>query len=192
MIRCLPSIMTGARLALLPVLVYLVSDGSLTYGAALFLVLLLTDLLDGRLARRLGSSSKFGAYFDATTDFVLVFSMFLVFDSRGFVPNWVVLMIALFFGQFIVTSLHWERIYDPVGKYYGSLLYGAIGLRFLVSGPFFSDITTVIIAGYTAASISARILYLSLITKTPGANGEHSKRFGREMAGKIRRRILDQ
>jgi hypothetical protein len=65
-------------------------------------------------------------------------SMFLVFGSQGFVPSWVMILTVLFFAQFIVTSLYSNKIYDPIGKYFGSLLYGAIGLRFIFSGQIFS------------------------------------------------------
>jgi phosphatidylglycerophosphate synthase len=131
----------------------------LFYGAMLFVSMLCSDYLDGYLAKRLGLSSRFGALFDVTTDFVLIFSMFIVFDSKGFVPNWVLILIALFFAQFIVTSLYWNAIYDPIGKYYGSLLYGAIGLRFIITGQFFYDFATVVITGFTAVSILARFFY---------------------------------
>lgn len=130
------------------------------YGAILFLSLLCSDFLDGYLARRLDLASKFGTFFDVTTDFILIFSMFLVFNSKGFVSYWILILIALFFALFIVTSLLWARIYDPIGKYYGSMLYGAIGLRFIISGQFFYDVTTIVIIGVTAASITARVLYL--------------------------------
>jgi phosphatidylglycerophosphate synthase len=132
----------------------------LFYAAILFLSLLCTDFLDGYLARRLRLSSKFGTFFDVVTDFILIFSMFLVFNFKGFVPYWVLILIASFFAQFIVTSVYWGKIYDPVGKYYGSLLYGAIGLRFIISGQIFYDVATVVITGFTAASILARVLYL--------------------------------
>jgi phosphatidylglycerophosphate synthase len=160
---------TAIRLSLIPLLAFLVYTGMLFYGAILFLLLLCSDFLDGYLARRLGLSSKFGTYFDATTDFILIFSMFLLFDSKDFVPYWVLILIAFFFAQFIITSMHWDKIYDPVGKYYGSLLYGAIGLRFIISGQFFYDIATVVITGFTAASIGARVLYLYSSAKTRSA-----------------------
>jgi hypothetical protein len=84
--------------------------------------------------------------------------MFLVFNSRGFVLYWVLILIGLFFALFMVTSLHWARIYDPVGKCYGSLLCGVIGLRFIISGQFFYDAAIVVITGFAADSIAARVL----------------------------------
>ncbi len=103
-------------------------------GAVLFLSLLCTDWLDGYLARRFGLSTKFGIYFDVTTDFIFVFCMFLTFNLKGFVPEWVLVLIIFVFAQFVITSIYSDKIYDPVGKYYGSLLYGAIGLRFICRG----------------------------------------------------------
>jgi CDP-diacylglycerol--glycerol-3-phosphate 3-phosphatidyltransferase len=139
----------------------------LFFGAILFLSLLCTDFLDGYLARRLGLSSRYGTFFDVIADFILIFSLFLVFNSKGFVPYWVLILIAFFFAQFIVTSLYWDEIYDPVGKYYGSLLYGGTGLRFIISEQLFYDIATVVITVFTVTSILARIFYLRSRAKSP-------------------------
>ena len=130
------------------------------YGAALFLFLLFTDFLDGYLARRLGVSSKFGTYFDVAVDFTLVFSMFLVFGSNGFYADWVLVVVAAVFAGFVLTSRSSSKIYDPVGKYYGSLLYGAIGLRFIFAGPLFYDVVTVGVVTFSAASILSRATFL--------------------------------
>ena len=155
-----PSAITAMRLGLVPLLVFLVGDGTLFYGAALFLFLLFTDFLDGYLARKLGVSSKFGTYFDVTADFILVFSLFLAFGSEGFYAEWVLILVAAVFAGFMLTSRSSSRAYDPVGKYYGSLLYGAIGLRFLFSGPLFCSVVTVGVVTFSAASILSRATLL--------------------------------
>ena len=42
---------------------------------------------------------------------------------------WILFAIVFSFGQFIVTNIYMKRtVYDPIGKYYGSLLFGGIGL----------------------------------------------------------------
>ncbi len=176
MMRSVPSMVTAARLAAVPLLVFLVASGMLFYGGLLFLLLLCTDLLDGHLARKLGASSRFGAYFDAATDFVLVFSMLVMFDAKGFVPDWVLAVVAVYFAQFVITGLRWGRIYDPLGKYYGSLLFGAIGLRFLLSGEFFYDITTFVITGYAVVSVLGRVLILRRGSAASGSNRRDSQR----------------
>jgi phosphatidylglycerophosphate synthase len=155
-----PSATTAVRLGLVPLLTFLVCNGMLFYGAALFLFLLFTDFLDGYLARRLGVSSKFGTYFDVTADFTLILSLFLAFGSEGFYAEWVLILVAAVFAGFMLTSRSSSRVYDPLGKYYGSLLYGAVGLRFLISGPLFYNVVTVGVAAFSAASILSRATFL--------------------------------
>jgi phosphatidylglycerophosphate synthase len=155
-----PSAVTAVRLGLVPLLAFLVIAGMLFYGAALFLFLLFTDFLDGYLARKHGVSSKFGAYFDATADFILIFAMFLAFGSVGFYADWVLILVAAVFAVFVLTSRTSSKIYDPMGKYYGSLLYGAIGLRFIVSGQLFCSVVTIGVAAFSAASILSRVTVL--------------------------------
>ncbi len=155
-----PSAITAVRLGFVPLLVFLVSNRLLFYGATLFLFLLLTDFLDGYLARKLGVSSKFGTYFDVTADFTLVFSMFLAFGSEGFYAEWVLILVAAVFAEFVLTGLSSSKTYDPVGKYYGSLLYGATGLRFIFAGQFFYSVVTVGVAAFSVASILSRVTFL--------------------------------
>jgi phosphatidylglycerophosphate synthase len=97
--------------------------------------------------------SDFGTYFDVTADFIFVFSMFLVFGSAGFYADWVLIVIAAVFAQFVLTSRFSNKIHDPVGKYYGSLLYAAIGLRFIFSGELFYYVVTASIVAFSVASI---------------------------------------
>ncbi len=155
-----PSAVTALRLALVLPLVFLVSNNLYFLGAGLFLFLLGTDFFDGYLARRFGVSSIFGTYFDVTTDFIFVFSMFAAFIPKGFCADWVLIVVAAVFAEFLITGLYSNKIYDPVGKYYGSLLYGAIGLRFILSGPLFSDVVTLGVAACAAASILSRAIFL--------------------------------
>jgi phosphatidylglycerophosphate synthase len=148
------------RLGFVPLLVFLVGNGVLVYGATLFLLLVFTDFLDGYLARKLGVSSKFGTYFDVTADFILVISMFLVFGSMGFCADCVLVVIVAVFVVFMLTSRFSSKIYDPVGKYYGSLLYGEIGLRFVFSGQLFYGLVTAGVVAFSAASILSRATFL--------------------------------
>jgi CDP-diacylglycerol--glycerol-3-phosphate 3-phosphatidyltransferase/cardiolipin synthase len=85
---------------------------------------------------------------------------------KGFCPSWVLIVIVAVFGQFIVTSLYSGKIYDPVGKYFGSLLYGAAGLRFILSGQFFYDVVTVGIVIFAAASVMSRVIFFIKTRKT--------------------------
>ena len=154
------------RFCFVPLLIFLVSNGMLFYGAALFLLLLFTDFLDGYFARKLGVASKLGTYFDVIADFILVFSMFLTFGSIGFCADWVLIVIVAVFAMFVLTSRFSSKIYDPLGKYYGSLLYGAIGLRFIFSGQLFQTVAMVGIVMFSTASILSRAIFI-LRKRTP-------------------------
>ena len=67
----LPTWLTLLRIALVPVLVacfYLPQRGTNVIAAMLFVVIALTDWLDGWLARRYGMTSAFGAFLDPVAD----------------------------------------------------------------------------------------------------------------------------
>ena len=116
-----------------------------------------TDLADGYLARRLGVVSSLGAYCDVTADFAVVLAGFTAFAWRGVYPWWTVLMIGLMFAQFVVTSRVGRPVYDPVGKYYGALLFGAIGATVLLPD---SAVYEAVLAGLVACTLA------SVITRT--------------------------
>lgn len=158
-LRYAPSAVSTLRLVAFPFLVFFLDGGQVFLGDCLFLFVVATDFADGYLAKRLGVPSEFGARFDATVDFLFILGMFLNFVSKGFYPFWVLLLIIFMYTQFVVTSFRSRVIYDPLGKYYGSLLYGAIGLTMLFSGQLVYDIIVVCIAGVTLVSLASRLLY---------------------------------
>ena len=148
------------RVIILPLLAYsFIFD--FTFAAyTLFLLAIGTDFLDGYLARKMDLGTKFGAYFDATVDFIFIMGMFRVFVTVGLYPYWVLPLILFVYVQFLITSFRSQKIYDPIGKYYGSLLFGAVGLTLLFSGQLFYYIITGGIAVVTGASLISRLVYI--------------------------------
>lgn len=79
----LPTLLTWARIVAIPLIVgiyYLpvaVADRNLA-ATALFVVVALTDWLDGYLARRLNQTSSFGAFLDPVADKLLVCAALLI------------------------------------------------------------------------------------------------------------------
>jgi len=71
----------------------------LTFSAA-------TDFFDIYLAGRLKVTSRFGGYYDATTDFILVLGIFTIFSAKGYYPIWLLLLITASFIQFLAASLY--------------------------------------------------------------------------------------
>jgi len=75
--------LTAARLVLLPVIVAGITLHNGWLAVAGMGAALITDLLDGRVSRRLGQASKFGATLDSTIDFVLIYSLFIALYAAG-------------------------------------------------------------------------------------------------------------
>ena len=77
------NVLTFSRLILLPVVIVgiVISQGWVTVAA--MATVLLTDLLDGRIARRLRQATQFGQALDSTVDFVLIYSLFIAFYAAG-------------------------------------------------------------------------------------------------------------
>ena len=155
----LPSFVSMLRLVILPFFIYSFLSGLTLLGYSLFLFAVISDFADGYFAKKLQVTSRFGAYYDATVDAVFIITMFGVFFVSGCYPYWVLLLILFMYAQFILTSFCLKITYDPVGKYYGSLLYGAIGLTLLFSGQAFYDFVTLAIVATTAVSVFSRLSY---------------------------------
>jgi len=102
----LPNRLTLIRIALSFLLVFLLLLPGLAFkGAALcvFAAAALTDWWDGRIARRRGLTSDFGALMDPIADKVLVLSAFGAFVLLHVVPLWMVLLIAA--RELLITGL---------------------------------------------------------------------------------------
>ncbi len=155
----LPTVVTFLRLAALPTHVFFFSTDQVVIADFVFLLAIFSDIADGFLARKLGVSSKFGASFDACIDFLFIGGTFLYFALAGLYPVWVLAIIVGMFAQFIATSKLTRLIFDPVGKYYGSLLYGAIGLTMLFPEQTSRNIITTAFVCVSVASLCSRLIY---------------------------------
>lgn len=88
----------------------------------IFLFAVLTDIIDGIIARSLSATSRFGAYADVISDFIFIVTAFSVFIKIGWYYIWVLIPIAVSFFSFLLTSGKKAPIYDPFGKYMGAIM----------------------------------------------------------------------
>jgi CDP-diacylglycerol---glycerol-3-phosphate 3-phosphatidyltransferase len=94
-----PMILTWGRIALAPVfflLFSLVGVGPAGLLAGVWAVLILieiSDLLDGHIARRLGQVSELGKVLDPFADSISRLTYFLAFASVGIMPAWILLVL---------------------------------------------------------------------------------------------------
>ncbi|TFG81845.1 MAG: CDP-diacylglycerol--glycerol-3-phosphate 3-phosphatidyltransferase [Spirochaetales bacterium] len=96
------TIVTALRIALAPAfyLLFTTSAASGTIGVLpaislvlLFLIMEVTDALDGAVARRMNSVSDFGKLFDPFADSLARLTYFFSFVMTGIMPGWVFLLI---------------------------------------------------------------------------------------------------
>jgi len=91
-----PNLFTLARLILAPFIASDILNGR--YGRAIILSFIagFTDVIDGYLARKLGESSRVGAYFDPIADKILLSVVYLALGWAHAIPWW---MVGLVFGR---------------------------------------------------------------------------------------------
>jgi CDP-diacylglycerol--glycerol-3-phosphate 3-phosphatidyltransferase len=94
-----PNALTGIRIALIPLIVYLLTEeGKLVSALAgmLFLLACLTDFFDGYLARKRKATSLVGKFLDPLADKLIVMSvlvMLVAIPRPDRVPAWLVVVI---------------------------------------------------------------------------------------------------
>ncbi len=94
----LPNKLTIVRVLLIPFFVFfMLTDylGGLSKWIALFLFVAasLTDLLDGKIARKYNLVTNFGKFMDPLADKLLVCSALICFVELGMLPSWIVIII---------------------------------------------------------------------------------------------------
>ena len=157
----IPTIISSLRIVALPFFIYLFNLGNITACLGLLTFCAITDFLDGYLARKLKATSQFGAYFDASTDFILMFGIFAFFYSLGDYSIWLLFLIAAAFIQFIATSFYSKKLYDPVGRYLGSALYVGVVLTLLWPNQAVFAFVQYAFAVFFLVSIVSRVISLT-------------------------------
>lgn len=82
--------LTLARIGIVPPLLYAVHDGRFLLGSLLFLIAAASDGLDGFIARRFASQSRFGATLDPLADKILINGLYGLLGLQGALPLWLV------------------------------------------------------------------------------------------------------
>ena len=103
----LPNKLTVFRILLVPVFVVLFIYTSIPlnflWAFIVFTIASLTDLLDGKIARKYNLVTTFGKLMDPLADKILVMAAMLCFVGQKTTPAWVVILILS--REFLVTSL---------------------------------------------------------------------------------------
>jgi CDP-diacylglycerol--glycerol-3-phosphate 3-phosphatidyltransferase len=186
----LANIFTCMRIALIPVVLWLISiastqriDAAHYWALGVFLFAASTDFIDGQIARRTNTISEFGKLVDPLADRLLVISVLIALMWRDFMPIWMGVLIVsrdvlMLIGAPIIgindkevrekLAVHWT------GKLATALLFTAICLFILLNLPGDVNIVGFIIfcAGIVFSYVSAFIYIRRAIelVRTPEAD----------------------
>jgi CDP-diacylglycerol--glycerol-3-phosphate 3-phosphatidyltransferase len=191
----LPNLLTFLRIALIPLVLFLLADGTPRanfWSAMVYIVSAITDALDGWLARRQGLISVLGKFLDPLADKLLVMATLVWLVYMGRLPTMGVAAVALMIGRELsVTALRTIAMSEGVviaarrgGKDTTALQMVAILLLILHH-------TYVIDFGFVQISadlnqVGLTLLYVSLVLALT-SGGEYMKLFVDAVDAKERR-----
>ena len=92
-LRHVPNMVTGLRLAAAPATAGLLTTGHFEAALGIFAAAGVSDAVDGYLAKRFGLTSRLGAYLDPAADKALMIAAFIALTMLGAVPLWLTLII---------------------------------------------------------------------------------------------------
>jgi phosphatidylglycerophosphate synthase len=169
-VRLIPHALSGSRILLAyPFFLAMRAEEATAAlaGAILFGVAVGTDLLDGWLARRLGTASAAGRLIDHTADCTFVVVGLAGAAARGAVPLMLAVLVALAFLQYAGDSflVHRHRTLrmSSLGRWNGVLYFVPLAGDLLVR------------LGFPELSTAVRLLSWALVVTTVVSMGERAR-----------------
>ncbi len=101
----LPNGLTIVRFVLIAPTAMLLARERYIEGVAMYVVLFMTDVADGVVARRRGLGSEFGVIADPLADIASTFAVFTVLFQQGLCPGWLYAILIVRYASLLVGSL---------------------------------------------------------------------------------------
>jgi cardiolipin synthase len=143
MLKHLPNLLTGLRLAAAPALALLLFAGADRAALGVFAFAGLSDAADGFLAKRFGFVTRFGRFLDPAADKLLMFASFVTLSLMNVTPLWLTALViardlAIVFGILVAHVLALPVRVEPllIGKASTAvqIVYVALALVLLTFG----------------------------------------------------------
>ena len=146
-LRYIPNILTLVRMILTLIYLHLLyalnSSDRMYFTTALivFILVCITDFIDGKIARALKVSSPFGALLDVTVDFGFIISSLVMLSVRSIIPMWFIAVVLGKFTEFLGTSYFIKKhqvncsslfIFDYFGRIAAVNFYLIPGISLLI------------------------------------------------------------
>ena len=133
-------------------------------AAALFIIASLTDMLDGKIARKYNLVTNFGKFMDPLADKLLVCSALICLIELGQLPSWMVIIIVS--REFIISGFRLVASDNGVviaASYWGKFktTFQMIGVVLLIFNiPALSTLTTIIVWIALALTVISLVDYI--------------------------------
>ena len=166
----LPNKLTVMRVIMIPffVISLLAFQGEVrllrNLAAAIFIVASLTDMLDGKIARKYNLVTNFGKFMDPLADKLLVCSALICLIELGQLPAWMVIIIVS--REFIISGFRLiaaEQGIVIAASYWGKFktTFQMIGVVLLIFNiPALSTLTTIIVRIALALTVISLVDYI--------------------------------
>lgn len=189
----IPNLMTMARIAVIPLILWLIDQGtpkSGVYAALVYSAAAITDLLDGIVARRMGIVSVLGKFLDPLADKLLVTAALIWMVPMGRIPEWAVIL--LISREISVTGLRSIASSEGVvisagdgGKSKTALQM--VGILCLIIGyPYHLDLGVIDLGMVDLVVVGRALIYVSIFFSLASAV-EYVQLFSRAVEAKDRR-----
>ena len=163
------NIITVSRLALLPFIIYFLLTEQRVIAFVIMLISLLSDGLDGYLARRLHQESRLGKFLDPLCDKIFLAVILVTLFYIKLIPLWAVVLIVLrdfliLLGSYILLK---NRSVVQVSNVFGKItgfVFGAMILAFTINLTLIGTVLMYIsIIVMTVAFITYSMNYLKIM-----------------------------
>lgn len=104
MIQSWANLLTLLRLLFIPLLVWLIINERWWLAAAMLFIAILSDIFDGKIARKMNQATAFGGLFDHATDAILVSAASWALAQLGLINGLLWVLILLAFTQYTLDS----------------------------------------------------------------------------------------
>lgn len=131
----------------------------------IFIMIIFTDLLDGKLARKYKVTSEIGARLDISCDFFFIIFSCMILCIKNIMSIFLPIIISLKFLEFLITS-HWMKcvghnrdllFFDPFGRLLAALFY-CIPIIVIFITHSFPGLQTALIAAVTVLTVISSLL----------------------------------
>lgn len=156
--------LTLLRVVLVPIfMAFLLVENTACQVIALlvFAIASLTDMLDGKIARKYNQITTFGKFADPLADKMLTTAAFLVFMQRGIVDSWAIMLILV--REFAVSGVRLAAVGE------GSVIAASFFGKFKTVAQMAAIIITIILTNIpvleqsVSYTVSAALIWISVV-----------------------------